>query len=107
MSAYSQDTTPFDKPSTEWVTVTHPHHPLCGQRVEVIRVRRGPDFDLIIRMVDGYHGAISAHWTDYAPPSDGASIPESPPLLALDGLWNIARFVEQRRKHPLLEDNEI
>ena len=29
--------------------VIHPHHPLYGQQVEIIRVRRGPDPDLIIR----------------------------------------------------------
>jgi hypothetical protein len=38
----------------EWVTVTHPHHPLYHQQVQLIRVRRGPDPDLIIRMPDGY-----------------------------------------------------
>ncbi|HCF88201.1 MAG TPA: hypothetical protein DEV72_23710, partial [Ktedonobacter sp.] len=106
--AYSQHTTSFDKPSLEWVTVTHPHHPLHGQRVQLIRVRRGPDPDLIIRMPDGYHGAIAASLTDYAgaPETDHSST--EPPLLSLAGLWQMARFIEQQRQlHPLPEGDKI
>ncbi|HEY6411540.1 MAG TPA: DUF5372 family protein [Ktedonobacteraceae bacterium] len=85
-----------------WVTVTHPHHPLHGQRVQLIRVRRGPDPDLIIRMPDGYHGAIAASLTDYAGTSEPASNATEPPLLSLEGLWQIARFIEQQRQLNLL-----
>jgi hypothetical protein len=87
------------------VTVTHPHHPLCGQQVEIIRVRRGLDPDLIIRHVDGYHGAIAASWTTYASASD-ALAGEEPPLLDLEGLCQLAQVVEQlqeRHRHALKE----
>jgi len=94
--AYSQYTTPFSKPSEEWVTVTHPHHPLHGQRVQLIRIRRGPDPDLIIRMPDGYHGAIAASLTDYAGPTDPDLSPSEPPLLSIEGLWHIAQWVSQQ-----------
>src|SRR5712692_9016991 len=106
--ASSPHTTLFDKPSVEWVTVTHPHHPLHGQRVQLIRVRRGPDPDLIIRMPDCYHGAIAASLTDYAgtPETDHSST--EPPLLSLEGLWQMAQFIEQQRQlHPLPEGDEI
>ena len=97
---YSQHTTPFDKPSLEWVTVTHPHHPLHGQRVQIVRVRRGRDPDLIIRMPDGCHGAIAASLTDYAGPSaDDASVME-PPRLSIEGLWQIAQWIEQQQPPP-------
>jgi len=106
--ASSQHTTSFDKPSEEWVTVTHPHHPLHGQRVQLIRVRRGPDPDLIIRMPDGYHGAIAASLTDYTGTSEPASDVTELPLLSLTGLWQIARFIEQQRQlHLLPEGDEI
>src|SRR5207245_1096895 len=78
--AHSQQTTPFTKPSVEWVTVTHPHHPLHGQRVRLIRVRRGPDPDLIIRLPDGYHGAIAASLTDYGGPGDPHLSATDPPF---------------------------
>jgi hypothetical protein len=97
MLASSQQTTSVSKPSGEWVTVTHPHHPLYGQCVQIIRVRRGRDPDLIIRLPDGYHGAIAASSTDYAPLSEAQACGEPPPLLSLAGLWQIAQFIEQKR----------
>jgi hypothetical protein len=77
--------------------VTHPHHPLHGQRVQLIRVRQGPDPDLIIRMPDGYHGAIAASLTDYAATSETDPSLTEPPLLSLEGLWQMAHFIEQQR----------
>jgi hypothetical protein len=106
--ASSPHTTSFDKPPLEWVTVTHPHHPLYGQRVQLVRVRRGPDPDLIVRRPDGYHGAIAASLTDYIGASEAASSVTEPPLLAIEGLWRIAQFVEQQQRlHPQRGGQEI
>jgi hypothetical protein len=77
--------------------VTHPHHPLYGQQAQIIRVRRGRDPDLIIRLPDGYHGAIAASFTDYAPSTEAQASGE-PPLLSLAGLWQIAQFIECKRQ---------
>jgi hypothetical protein len=89
------------------VTVIHPHHPLCGQQVEIIRVRRGPDPDLIIRHVDGYHGAIAASWTTYASAPDAASS-EKPPLLDLEGLCQLARVIEQlQERHGVSLEEQV
>jgi Family of unknown function (DUF5372) len=77
--------------------VTHPHHPLHNQQVTVIRVRRGPDPDLIIQFPDGFYGAISASWTDYAVGPDMMLSPDPPPLLDLLGLCQMAQLVEQLR----------
>jgi len=82
----------------EWVTVTHPYHPLHGQRVQLIRVRRGPDPDLIIRLSDGYHGAIAASLTDYNGPPDPDVSTMDPPLLSIEGLWRIAQWVQQQHE---------
>ena len=84
--------------------VTHPHHPLHGQQVSVIRVRRGPDPDLIIRFPDGFYGAISASWTDYAAEPNMALSPDPPPLLDLLGLCQMAQLIEQCRSRPGLDD---
>ena len=75
------------------MTVTHPCHPLRGQRVEIIRVRRGTDPDLIIRLADGQHSAIAASWTDYHGPAD-AETPPTVGLLDIDGLRQMARLIE-------------
>ena len=78
--------------------MTHPHHPLHGQQVQVIRVRRGRDPDLIIRMPDGFHGAIAASLTDYAGPSDPDLCSIAPPLLSIEGLWQIAQWVKLQQE---------
>ena len=77
--------------------MTHPHHPLHGQQVQLIRVRRGADPDLIIRMPDGYHGAIAASLTDYGGLPNPEVSPSDPPLLSIEGLWQIAQWVMQQR----------
>jgi Family of unknown function (DUF5372) len=79
--------------------VTYRHHPLYDQRVQLIRVRRGPDPDLIIRMPDGYHGAIAASLTDYAGASPADPAAAEPPLLSIEGLWQIAQFIAQQHHY--------
>ena len=94
------------------MTIIHPHHPLCGQRCEVVFVRRGVDPDLILRLADGTHAAIAMSWTDagegqaLSAPQRGSDLP----LLDLEGLRQILplldqlrqddRFPTPRRRHP-------
>ena len=73
--------------------MTHPHHPLCGQQVAVVRMRRGLDPDLIIRLPSGRHAAIAMSWTDFAAPPERATAGDPPHLLALDGLRQVAALV--------------
>jgi hypothetical protein len=81
-----------------FVTITHPHHPLRGQRVQIIRIRRGVDPDLIVRLPDGSHAAIAMSGTDYAQLPSLAVSAGSPPLLALEGLRQAAQFVAHLRQ---------
>lgn len=74
--------------------MTHPHYPLYGQRVQLVRIRRGRDPDLVVRLPDG---AIAASLTDDAGAAPCASDTGEPPLLWLDGLWQMARWVAQQR----------
>src|SRR5262249_35295035 len=98
-SGYPKQTThSLHESSFFWGAVTHPHPPLHGQLVTVIRVRRGLDPDLIIRLPDGFFGAISASWTDYATEPDNELPPTPPPLLDPFGLCQIAQFITQIRK---------
>ena len=76
------------------ITITHPHHPLYQQQVEVLRIRRGADPDLIVRLPDGMHGAVAMSWTDYAGVADTPST-EAPPLLALAGLREAVALIAQ------------
>jgi len=84
----------------EYVTITHPHHPLHGQRCAVVRIRRGVDPDLILRLPDGSHAAIAMSSTDYDETPGHPVAPSSPelPLLDLQGLRQIVDLVEQLRQ---------
>ncbi|MFQ5592249.1 MAG: DUF5372 family protein, partial [Phycisphaerae bacterium] len=97
---YPQYTTSQSQPSLEYVTITHPHHPLHGQRCEVVRIRRGVDPDLVIRLADGSHAAIAMSSTDYGETPEHANAPSGSdlPLLDLQGLRQIALLVDQLRQ---------
>ena len=77
------------------MTVTHPFHPLRGQQVEIIRVRRAADPDLIIRLADGRHIAIAASWTDYYGPDEPPTQRPAVHLLDGDGLRQAAQLVQR------------
>ena len=90
-----QHTTPSSQPSLGFVTITHPHHPLRGQKVEIIQLRRGLDPDLIVRLPDGHHAAIAMSGTDYASPPDGETPPRPDHLLDLDGLRQVRLLLDR------------
>jgi hypothetical protein len=95
MWGHPQRTTPSSRPPSGFVTITHPHHPLRGQRVEIVRIRRGNDPDLIVVTPDGRHAAIALSSTDYD------SSPEIPlpvtaeHLLDLDGLRRVIQLLDR------------
>lgn len=80
------------------MTITHPHHPLYQQRVEVVRIRRGRNPDLIIRLPDGTHAAVAMSLTDYADIPISPLSGDAPPLLDLRGLRQVVQFLAQRRQ---------
>jgi hypothetical protein len=85
------------------VTILHPNHPLCGQQVEVIRIRRGADPDLIVRLPNGLHAAIAMSWTDYALPTCCIPPPTPTHLLDFQGLRQAAQLIEHFRQQENIE----
>lgn len=71
------------------VIITHPHHPLNGQKCELIKVRRGPNPVLVVRMPDGKEARLPRDWTDY----DASTAPDS--LLPIEGLREIIKIIGQ------------
>jgi uncharacterized protein DUF5372 len=88
----------------EYVTITHPHHPLCGQRCEVVFIRRGVDPDLILRLADGTHAAIAMSWTDAGEGQVLSAVQSNPdlPRLDLQGLRQILQLLDQLRQEDRL-----
>jgi hypothetical protein len=78
----------------EFVTVTHPYHPLNGQQVEVVRVRRGSDPDLIVRLPDGRHAAVALSMTSYDGSTEAEWLDDRLHLLDLEGLRQIVAFLD-------------
>jgi hypothetical protein len=68
------------------VTITPPHHPLHGQHVDIVRIRRGPDPARIVRWPDGTHTASAMRWTDSAASPEPTPSAGVIPVLALEGL---------------------
>ncbi len=79
--------------------ITHPHHPLYQRHVEIIRIRRGTDPDLIVRLPDGTHAAVAMSLTDYTGSTDPLAI-DSPALLALAGLRQLVQLIDQWGQKP-------
>ena len=101
-------TTPSSQLSSGFVTITHPHHPLRGQRVEIIRLRRGADPDLIVRLPDGRHAAIALSSTDYAALPGDTPEPAPRHLLDLAGLRQIVQLLDRiaQRKSSVSSDGD-
>lgn len=74
--------------------ITHPHHPLCGQHVEVLRQRRGSDPDLTVRLPDQSHATVAMSWTDYAGVAEPLPHQQPPSLLSLSGLREIVALLD-------------
>src|SRR3954447_5221702 len=94
-SACPKQTTPSSQPPLGFVTITHPRHPLRGQKVEIILLRRGLDPDLIVRLPDGHHAAIAMSGTDYASPPEGEAPPRPDHLLDLEGLRQVRLLLDR------------
>ena len=61
----------------------------------MIRIRRGADPDLIVRLPDGHHAAIAMSCTDYAAPDHSTSLSTTDHLLDSHGLRQAAQLIEQ------------
>jgi len=82
------------------VTITHPHHPLHGQRCEIVRIRRGVDPDVVLRLADGSHAAMAMRWTDSGETQGLPVAPRRParPQVDLQGLRQIVPLLAQLRQ---------
>ena len=106
-TGHTPQTTPLHEPASQFVTITHPYHPLRGQQVKVIRICRGSDPDLVIQCPDGSHIVVAMSCTDYATPQDFDSPLDSPHLLDLEGLRQAVRLIariRQEERDPVVDD---
>jgi len=75
------------------VTVTHPHHPLNGQKLELVGVLRGPDSPLVVKMPDGSRARMQRDWTDYTSLAGDCDLTNITHLLSVESLREIIKIV--------------
>jgi hypothetical protein len=73
--------------------ITHPYHPLRGQKLELINVPRRVNSKLMLRHPDGRNIRIPRDWTDYNTPQAEQRKASHAHLLDIKGLREIARFI--------------
>jgi hypothetical protein len=73
------------------VTLTRRHHPLGGQRFEVVF---GGPTQIVVRLADGSSMRVPRSWTD----ADGVAPPDAPPsVFSIDALRDLVALVETLR----------
>lgn len=100
--SHRQTTHFLGPPST--VTITHPHHPLHGQKLELVRVLRGATSKLFVRHPDGRCFRIPRDWTDFeAPQVEQTEAPHAHPL-DIKALRSVAKIVGSISSESLVAD---
>jgi len=82
-----------------WATVTHPFHPLRGQRFLVLKVRRVGGRE-VLSLFDEARGTIALprEWTDQAPPSIASGVLPQAPILHPACLIQLRELVQLLKK---------
>ena len=99
-SKKGEQTTPVSQQPSQFVTITHPFHPLRGRRLELLHIERGYDPDLLLRRPDGTLARIAMSATNFAAKADQERLLAPPPLLDPGGLRQARLLVDailQRR----------
>jgi Family of unknown function (DUF5372) len=84
-----------------WAEISHPFHPLRGQRFEVLKKRRVAGVDtLILRELERGTFSVPREWTDWADPSPYDSLTLPPHRLAADSLFELVALLDALRPRP-------
>lgn len=83
---------------TAVVRITHPHHPLSGTLVEVIRHRRNQRRGLIVRLPDGTAAGLSVEWVELVESEESLKSGKQESELEVEGLRKVARAVRRLKQ---------
>jgi len=92
-------TAPDFKSHLGWAEISHPFHPLRGQRFQVLKERRTAGIDTFL-LRDPDHGtfSIAREWTDRADPSPYGWMGLPPRRFNADSLFELATLLEELTK---------
>ena len=78
-----------------WAEISHPFHPLRGQRFEVLKKRRVAGVDtLILRELERGTLSVPREWTDWADPAPYDWLTLPPHRLAADCLFELVALLD-------------
>jgi hypothetical protein len=80
--------------------ITHPFHPLAGQRFAILKVRKIAGQD-VLSLFDEKRGSLTMPraWTDQAEPCPFAGLPEAAPRLDVRCLLKLHELVQASLKN--------
>jgi hypothetical protein len=79
-----------------WAEITHPFHPLRGQRFSVLKSRRVSGVEsLSLRGTSGGSFAVPREWTDLADEPPHASLDLAPLVFDFECLLALAELIEE------------
>jgi Family of unknown function (DUF5372) len=80
--------------------ITHPFHPLVGQRFAILKVRKIAGQD-VLSLYDQKRGSLAMPraWTDQAEPSPYEGLPESAPILDVPCLLKLHELLRATSKN--------
>ena len=92
----------FDNTPLGWAEITHPFHPLRGQRFQVLKKKLIAGVEVLsLRKASGGVYPIAREWTSLADPSPYAALGIPPPILDFECLFDLLSMLEemdQRKK---------
>ncbi len=101
-----QHTTRWHGADSQLVTITAPHHPLCGHILPVVRhLHKQGEPQLVVRLPSGATHLIPARWTTSSPPAStpAADALPSSVLWSLSSVRALVRIVEALRDRSSLQ----
>ena len=79
-----------------WATITHPFHPLHGQRFEVLKRRRVAGIDtLILRHPERGSYTVAQDWTDWGLPEVSTALASEAQKLAVVPLLQLTTVLAE------------
>ena len=94
--ARSELTALKSKKHSGWTTITHPFHPLCGKRFEILFNKTFNKRDILsLKILDYRTGTIAVprEWTDKADPNPYLCLDKPMPILSFTCLQQLADLI--------------
>jgi len=79
-----------------YATITHPFHPLKGQRLKILSTRKVGERDIFSLRTEAADAiAVTRDWTDRADPSLYAGLLDEEPILSVVHLISLAELLSK------------